>query len=286
MVDYNAGRRFIKARNSWLVGHLPYRGQTIRGIFVHATRSGHSAGDDGPGTENWFGHPANGTVANGGAMADMIIYESGQQVQCIHWELDEQPLWAGGWGGSETWNAQQFYIHVEMAQGTIDDPFTPEQMESLAQFTAEMARRYAFVVQRILFLSQVGKAPDGICDHEHSANGVKLGKSDPGPLFPWSDFIARANTLLQPEEEPMTPAERAEIDARFKAMDAEILSLKNSRYQLGVAALGVEHAPDGRFIGVEQDGVKPPLDAYPTENLFGIVGDQPDDGIYQLTKVH
>lgn len=205
MPDYNAGRRWIKARRGNLVGHLPGRAESICGVFVHATRSGRFGNDDGPGTENWGNHPG-----NPGGFQDIIIGGTGQQVQCCRWDLNEQPLWAGGDGGGSTWNAQQYYLHVEVSQGTIDSPFTEESIESAAQFTAEQSRIYGFEIVRIPFLAQVGVPPEGICDHQNSANGRKLGKSDPGPLWPWDRFIARARELAQ-QEDGMTDDQVKEI---------------------------------------------------------------------------
>jgi len=214
-IDYNANRRFIKARLPRLVGSLPGRGKQIRGVFIHSTRSGNSGGDDGPGTENWANNPA-----NPGAFWDALIYENGQQVKCTNWERDEQPLWAGGQGDGNTWSAQENYIHLEFAQGLISDPFTPAQMESGAQWIAEMARVHGFPVQRIEFLAQTGPRPYGLCDHEHSANGRKLGKSDPGPQFGWAALIERINEINRPEPVPEPPGgddvTREEYDALAK----------------------------------------------------------------------
>jgi hypothetical protein len=208
MSDYNASRRFIRARRADLVGILPGRAHQIRGVFLHSTRSGRCGNPlEGVGTENWMSHPG-----NPGAAYDALIYPDGQQVQATRWDRDEQPLWAAGWGNAGTWSAQQNYIHIEIAQACIDDPFTPEQIESAAQWTAEIFRPLvAPFIERIPFLAQVGTAPYGVADHQHSANGRKLGKSDPGPLWPWADYLARANQLLH-EEETMTPEQLARLE--------------------------------------------------------------------------
>lgn len=205
MKDYNAERRFIRARLDRLVGKLPNRRNTIKGVYLHATRSGRCGNPvEGEGTENWMFHPS-----NQGSAYDGLVYPNGQQVKAMRWEEDEQPLWAGGYGDFGTWNAQQFYVHFEIAQGCIDDPFTDEQVESTAQWVAELAQRYVFDIRRIEFLFQTGVPPEGICDHEHSANGVKLGKSDPGHMWPWEQFIKRARVLArQDEDDEMQENER------------------------------------------------------------------------------
>ena len=33
--------------------------------------------------------------------------------------------------------------------------------------------------------------PRGLTGHDETANGRRLGKSDPGPNFPWHDFVTR-----------------------------------------------------------------------------------------------
>ena len=213
MTDYNAGRRFIKARRASLVGVLPGRSKNIRGVFIHSTRGGSTDPnyDDGPGTEAW-----GNSASNTGAFWDGLIYRTGQQVKCTNWEQDEQPLWAAGWGEAGTWSAQENYIHLEFAQSTINQLFSEEELESGAQWCAELARTYKFPVERIQFLSQTGAAPGGFCDHQNSANGKKLGKTDPGPLFPWGAFLGRVRELV----EPVKPVTLEEVVAALGGFDA------------------------------------------------------------------
>lgn len=204
-VDYNAKRRFIKARLPRLYAILPDRSRSIKGVFIHSTRSGRTDGDDGPGTENWANHPE-----NPGAFWDMLIFENGQQVKSTNWETDEEPRWCAGAGGPGTWSAQRNYIHVEVAQGRPEDPYSAESIESLAQWIAEMARTYGFAITRIPYLSQTGKPPEGLAAHDASANGKVYGKSDPGPTFPWELLIRRINTINSEDDEM---AMREELDA-------------------------------------------------------------------------
>lgn len=206
MTDYNASRRFIKARQARLVGTLPGRNSQIQGIFLHSTRSGVKNNDDGPGTESWAT-----SSSNPGAYWDMLIFGTGQQVKSTYWEKDEQPLWCAGYGDEGTWSAQDNFIQVEISQGTVDSPFTPESIESLCQFVAEQARIYKFPLQRIQFMGQTGQRPWGIADHQNSANGRKYGKSDVGPLFPWDTFLTRTAELLA-NGGGMTEAERKEFN--------------------------------------------------------------------------
>lgn len=216
-MDYNSSRRFIKARNSWLYRQSPGRARRMRGVMLHATRGGRSAGDDGPGTENWASN-----ASNGAAFWDWLAYENGQQVLCT--EGDEEPLWAAGYGAYPgTWSAQDYYYQFELAQGRPEDPYPAEQIESAAQWVGGLFKERGWPVQRIPFLYQTeGSAPPfGICTHEDSANGRRLGKSDPGPMFPWNTFLARARIWAgQALEDDLSAADIARIDRLERVMGA------------------------------------------------------------------
>lgn len=213
MTDYNASRRFIAVRNESLVGINRGRNSRIIGITVHSTRSGAQGAeyDDGPGTERYFG-----SMSNRGGFADMLIHRTGQQVQCTRWEVDEEPYWAAGWGDSGRpfgYSMQDYYLQAEVSQARIDQPYSAESIDSLAQWVAEMAQRYAFPIVRTGYVDQltVHPAPPGISAHDDCANGDKLGKSDPGPLFPWDEFIAKARAYAG-EGVPMTPDELKRLE--------------------------------------------------------------------------
>lgn len=187
-MDYNATRR----QQDYLPRLVGPRLRDIKGVMIHSTRGGRSAGDDGPGTERWGNHPD-----NPGAFWDGLVYESGQQVRGCPGKYTLQPLWSAGFGSAGTWSAQDYYFQLELAQGRAEDPFTEEELTSAAQWVAELARIHGFTIQRINYLDQVGDPPRGICSHEASANGKRLGKSDPGPMFPWDRFIEMANSYLE-----------------------------------------------------------------------------------------
>lgn len=229
-MDYNATRR----QQVYLPRLVGPRLRDIKGVMIHATRGGRSAGDDGPGTENWGNHPD-----NKGAFWDGLIYESGQQVRGCPDENVLQPLWCSGFGGPGTWIAQDFYFQLELAQGRAEDPFTPEQITSAAMWIAELARIHRFGIRRIPYLSQVGEPPEGICSHEDSANGKRLGKSDPGPMFPWDRFIEYCNFFL--DEEPSMPDD--------ELMAARMTNLENYIYGLtGQAAVEFSRKAAGNGI--------------------------------------
>ena len=185
--------RPIVARNSWLVRPLADRASRIAGVMLHSTRSGTADGDDGPRTEGWWSNPLNivQDTPPWGSYADVLIDEDGTRVICTDWDI-EYATWTAGYGGAGTWAAGIYYIQIEIAQGTLLEPFTDAAIESLAEKVRALSIRYGFPIERISFLDQTGVPPRGICTHEGSANGVKTGKTDPGPMFPWERFLELA----------------------------------------------------------------------------------------------
>ena len=220
-------RRPIRARNSWLVRPYPHRNEIIAGLMLHSTRSGQTSGDDGPRTEGWWNNPNNiARDQNGvpfdppwGSYADILLFEDGTQVICTDWDR-EHAAWTAGYGNAGTWAAGHYYIQIEIAQGNTLDSFSPEQIDSLAQLTAELAERYQFPVERIPFLAQTGVPPRGICTHEDSANGRKTGKTDVGPMFPWAQFLAAAAAYM--EEDAVTREEYDALMARVKRIEDDL----------------------------------------------------------------
>lgn len=213
--------RPIKARNPWLVRPDPGRGTKIAGLMLHATRSGKRDGDDGPRTEGWDANPLNRVEDDPpwGSFQDVLIFEDGTRVLCTDPDR-EYAAWTAGYGGAGTWAAGIHYIQVELAQGTTDEPFSEAQVDSLAQFTARMAGRYAFPIVRIPFLAQTGTPPRGICDHEHSANGRVYGKSDPGALLPWEAYLRLARRYADGEENDGADPDLSDYDRLLLAVFA------------------------------------------------------------------
>jgi len=180
--------RPIKGRHDYLVGSLPNRGKQIAGVMIHATRGGslNPTHDDGPGTENWALHPEN----KGAYWDELIFRKDGTRVISTNWDT-EFPKWTAGYGSGGTWAASDYYIQIEVSQSHIDQPYHENSIDSLAESVAEKSVKYDFPIVRIPYLEQMGVPPRGICTHEDSANGRKLGKSDPGPKFPWGSFLWR-----------------------------------------------------------------------------------------------
>ena len=232
-------RRPIKARNSWLVRPYPNRGDIIAGVMLHSTRSGVADGDDGPRTEGWWSNPRNIVQDDPpwGSYADALVFEDGTQVICTG-EDNEYAAWTAGYGGAGTWAAGHYYYQIEIAQGQTVEPFTPAAIDSLAQLVADKARKFSFPIVRIPFLAQTGVPPRGICTHEDSANGRKTGKTDPGPMFPWDTFLAKAQAYLGGGG--MTDLEEIEILTVGLRRAHQLLRRYQAQTAIAVADIAVE----------------------------------------------
>jgi N-acetyl-anhydromuramyl-L-alanine amidase AmpD len=230
----------------WLKKPLLNRGRQIVGVTLHSTRSGVRDGDDGPRTERWAANPqnrakdVNGNPLDWGSFQDVIIFEDGTQVICTNWER-EFPSWCAGKGSDpNTWAMSDNYVQIEIGQGQLDEPFTAAAIDSTAQLVAAWAHQYGFPIQRIPFVTQVGAAPKGITTHEDCANGRYYGKSDPGPMFPWPEFLAKAQAYYDGETDMVSREEfeqfkaetiqryiddhdwLAKLDARMNAIERRI----------------------------------------------------------------
>lgn len=215
MTNYTV--RPAKGRIPWGVKSMPNRRQVIAGVMIHSTRSG-AAGlyDDGPGTENWGASSANrakdrnGNPLDYGSFWERLIFRDGTRILCTNPDI-EYASWTAGYGDSGTWAAGMYYIQYEVSQSRIDQPFSAESIDSLAQAVAADSIKYGFPLTRIPFLTQTGTRPKGICTHEDSANGRKLGKTDPGPLFPWPTFLGKAHAYRAPKEDGMASKEYEDL---------------------------------------------------------------------------
>lgn len=214
----NAGvGRLIKKRLSHLFAPYPNRRAIIAGATLHSTRSGHESGDDGPRTEGWDANPLNLN-----SFQDILMFEDGTTVFCTDWER-EFATWTAGYADPKvgwSWAMGHHYIQVEVAQGTLNEPFKPAQLDALARLLALLAKEYNFPLVRLPYLTQKETpVPRGISAHDACANGRYYGKSDPGPLFPWDAVLASARAYAD-EGDDMADVTRAEFE-EFKRITIE-----------------------------------------------------------------
>ena len=176
----------------------------VVGILWHSTRSGiagRTAAEEYSSTLNWFRSPNNAVYSNGkpwyGAVSHYVI--GGGRV-CAVMPHMVVPRFSAGIHDFRA-------ISVEVGQATNDTPYAPRDIELCHELAYELSQKYGFPLGRIPFVDANNNGWPGEVGHEDTAQGKGQGKSDPGPLF-WQTY----------EEEPMTPEERAKLDAVYAAL--------------------------------------------------------------------
>ena len=140
------------------------RGRTdsIRWIVFHATRSGIPGNDDWYSTVNWFANPASQVSAQ------LLIARDGRVGRFVD---DGDTAWHTG-------EHNPYTLGVELEQPTIDTPFTEAQYVALAGEVCGWREKFG---------------PLPCIGHEGTPQGIRSGKTDPGPLFDWGHFTEMLN---------------------------------------------------------------------------------------------
>ena len=187
----------------------------------HATRGATGMDRQVGATENWFSNPINGLDAQGdpkgwGSSADLVLgpdYRKGGQIVIVEFGdwLNTYSTWSAGYGerGQHTLPASRSGIAIEVAQPAGKDSLgrytgsPTAAFESFDEATVEacvwLARHCnerivdaggePIPAVRIPAWDQHQPIPRGHIGHEDLANGLKLGKHDPGFLFPWGRLL-------------------------------------------------------------------------------------------------
>jgi N-acetyl-anhydromuramyl-L-alanine amidase AmpD len=156
---------------------------TQRLVVIHSTRSGTSNNpSEFEGTLNWFSRTdsqvsSHWVVGRDGRKARVV--SDGQQA----WHAGEHNV---GWG-------------IELEQGVSSDGFTKKQLDSLVEICAGYVMDFGVPAVHTLDAGQTG-----FIGHEETRQGKRVGKSDPGPTFPWDEFIEDLKQATAPS--PVGPA--------------------------------------------------------------------------------
>lgn len=215
------------------VTRRPRDPRDIRQVQWHATRGRVAMDRQLAATEAWFANPAN-DQGGWGASADFVVgpdYRLGGEVAIVYFgdTLRTFSSWSAGYGAAGTLPAAPYGFAIEVAQPAGRDwrtgAWSDDPRALYEEFTEETVEACAFLVRRLnAALAREGlepippvwigewdqdpnkPVPRGHIGHDTLANGRRLGKSDPGPLFP----LARIFELLQ---EPPVPTAAEVLEA-------------------------------------------------------------------------
>ena len=164
--------------------HDPTSRSGYRKIFIHSTRSGIPDRTDLElelaSTLNWFQNP------NAGASSHLVISPL-ETVRCVE---DELPA---GHASEDNFDS----LAIELTQPIASMPYPDLLLARAAAATRSWCLEYAIPMVRLTEWTSEGR---GIIGHEDSRQGLRVGKSDPGPMFPWNTFIG----MVREEEATMT----------------------------------------------------------------------------------
>lgn len=176
------------------------RTRPVRLIFLHATRGGSATqAIEYTATKNWFQSPNNNAGGTWGGCASRIIGPLGEH--CIVMDDDKYPTYSGCYGAigpPQEYCVDEYAISYELAQQNNQIRFTEAQYVRLAQEVAADCRKHGIPPVMVDVRSgQFYPVPTGITRHDRTANGVKLGKSDPGTMFDEAKFLGLLKAELE-----------------------------------------------------------------------------------------
>ncbi len=166
----------------------------IKYIIIHSTRGPTTNELQYRATINWFSNPTNKSGRAPfywGSSADYVVGHTGLVAKANVNLRTSRANWSAGWGGEiSAYPADRYGISIELAQATVNTPFTARQMAALIDLCRKLGVQFTIPPRRIRTLTQNEPTiPRGYVGHEDTANGKKTGKTDPGPRFPWDWFI-------------------------------------------------------------------------------------------------
>lgn len=142
---------------------------TTRGLFVHDTTGPADRQADYQITVGYFatpGTPASSHLVIGDGVVARMVHDDD-----LAWHAEEN---------------NHTHLGVELAD---DDnhtlPYTEMQYDNLADYAVQAAKKYGFPLTRVFSQFEAG-----LIGHEDSEQGKRWGKTDPGPNFDWSHFLA------------------------------------------------------------------------------------------------
>lgn len=153
------------------IEHVSLRGAGARitAIVLHDT-----GGKTAHGTINWFLNPDSKVSSH------YVIDKDGKVYRTVP---DAEKAWHAGRStlhGQE--NVNDFSIGIEIVDNDDKDKYPEEQLDALFQLVTELCHEYHIPLNRVVGHADICVPP-----------GRKV---DPGPDFPWYEFLITVGTLL------------------------------------------------------------------------------------------
>lgn len=155
------------------IHHSPNQSPRPDGVGIDALVIHADAGRSTQGTLDWI------CDATSKVSYHYLIGREGAMHQCVP---DDRKAWHAGLSslhGRKLCN--DYSIGVAFANDQRGEPFQPAAMAAGVRLCADLCRRYEIPLTRI-------------ARHSDVSPGRKV---DPGPLFPWADFLVRIGQALK-----------------------------------------------------------------------------------------
>lgn len=202
----------------------------IRLAFIHTTRgNSRDTFSEYEGGKNWA-KSANNIVQVPGERAYASMWSrlvGGGGKLCIVVDDLYVPTFSAG-------HADPWAISWELCQPRYDTPIHPQDYITLVQDVARVCAQRDIPARAIPFLSGDNREKPGIAFHDASANGVKWGKSDPGPQL---DKLRFANDVN--DEMRGLPSSGAAGDTMIR-LNAVAAFFENKWFQTGKYVMNVD----------------------------------------------
>ena len=174
------------------------RTQHPRVIILHGTRGPTTLAAQYGATVNWFTNSGNGRSGLGwGSQADAVVGTRSGEITFFGDYRTSRPNWSAGFGGNSatTWGADEWALSLELAHRALGDPFHDEVIENALVVCRHWMQEFGIPATHIAWDQLRSEdVPHGLIGHDETANGHRLGKSDPGHSFPWNNFLRRLRT--------------------------------------------------------------------------------------------
>jgi len=164
-------------------------------VVIHSTRSGVIGRTDHnlemQSTINWF------MGTNSSASSNLVI----SPTEIVRMVADEFPSWHAKEHSWQAWG-------IELTQPMRDTPYEEGHYVNLVR---ALKHYQTLGPVELVHLSSLawGDATSGLIGHEETAQGLRDGKSDPGPQFNWAKLLAMLNDTQ--EDDVVTTADFEKI---------------------------------------------------------------------------